>query len=172
MKPENADHALTKALKLQEYFELEGRNPIGTANSSSAGLTHMTNHSLTENTAILDEFVRSHKGDTDNMPHNQKRGSRDNSCNRERNRINSMDRRSQTDSRDDTRSRYGNNTRETRNTYMPSRNRLDIRDNSRQRYGQRYDSRERRPEQQNRSVRFESLRRDRGQNRQNINFNS
>ena len=30
LKPENADHALTKALKLQAYLELEGRNPIGT----------------------------------------------------------------------------------------------------------------------------------------------
>ena len=75
-----------------------------------------------------------------------------------------MDRRSQTDSRKD--------TRETRNTNMPSRNRQDNRDDSRQRYGQRYNSRERRPEQQNRSVRFESPRHDRGQICQNINLNS
>ena len=55
---------------------------------------------------------------------------------------------------------------------MPSSNRQDNRYDSRQQYGQRYDSRERRPEQQNRLVRFESPRCDRGQNRQNINFNS
>ena len=106
------------------------------------------------------------------MPHNRNRGSRDNSRNRERDRKNSMDRRSQIDSRDDTRSRYENKTQDNRNTYMSSRNRQDNRDDSRQRYGQRYDSRERRPEQQNRSVRFESPRNDRGQNRHNINFSS
>ena len=172
LKPENADHALTKALELQAYLELEGRNPIGTPSGSSAGLNHMTNQFLTDNTAIFDEFVRSLKRDTDNMPHNQNRGSRDNSRNRERDRNNSMDRRGQTDSRENTRSRYVNDTRETRNTYMPPRNRQDNRDDSRQRYGQRYDSRERRSEQQHRSVGFESLRNDRGQNRQNTNFNS
>ena len=145
LKPESADHALTTALELQAYLELEGRNPIGTA-GSSAGVNHMTNQFLTENTALFDEFVRSLERDTDNMPHNQNRGSRDNSRSGERDRHNSMDRRSQNDSRDDTRSRYGNDTRETRNTYMPSRNRQDSRDNSRQRYGQRYDTRERRPE--------------------------
>ena len=83
LKPENADHALTKALELQAYLELQGRNPIGTASSGSAGVNHMTNQFLTENTAIFDEFVRSLKRDTDNMPHNQNRGSRDNSRNRE-----------------------------------------------------------------------------------------
>ena len=133
----------------------------------------MTNQFLTENTAIFDELVRSLKRDTDNMPHNRSRGSRDNSRNGERDRSSSMDRRSQHDSREDKRSRYGNDTRETRNTYMPSRNRQDNCDDSRQRYGQRYDSRECRPEQQqHRTVPFESPQYDRGQNRQNINFNS
>ena len=150
LKPENADHVLTKALELQAYLELEGRNTIGTASSSSAGVNHMTNHSLTENTAIFDQFVRSLKRNTDNMPHNRIRGSRDNSRNRERDRDNSIDRRSQIDSWDDTRGRYGDNTQDTRNTYMHSRNRQDNRDDSRQRYGQRYNSRELRPEQQNR----------------------
>ena len=84
---------------------------------------------------------------------------------------NSMHRIGHNDSREDTRSRFGNDTRNTRNTYMPSRNRQDTRDDSRQRYGQRYDSRERRPEQQNRSIRFEPPCNDRGQNRQNMNFN-
>ena len=172
LKPENADHALTKALELQSYLELEGRIPIGTASSSSAALNHMTSHSLTDNTAIFDEFVRSLKRDSNNMPHIQNRGPRDNSRSGERDRNNSMDRRSQTDSRADTRGRYGKDTRETRNTYMPSRNRQDNRDDSRQRYGQRYDSRERKPEQQHRSVRLESPRNDRGHNHQNINFSS
>ena len=151
---------------------MEGRSPIGTASSSFAGVNHITNHLVTENTAIFDEFVRSLKRDTDNMPHNQNRGSRDNFRNRERDRNSSMDRRNQHDSRDNTRSRYENDTQDNRNTYIPSRNRQDKRDDSRQRYGKRYDSRERRPEQQNRSVRFESPRNDRGQNRQNINFSS
>ena len=164
LKPENADHALTKALELQAYLELEGWNLTGTANSSSAGVNHMTNHSLTKNTAIFNEFIRSLKKDTDNMPQNQNRGSRDNSRNKERDRNNSMDSRSQTDSRSD--------TQENRNRNMPPRKRQDTREDSRQRYGQRYDSRERRPEKQNRSVRFESPRHDRGQNRQNINLNS
>ena len=53
---------------------------------------------------------------------------------------------------------------------MPSRNHQDNRDDSRQRYGQGYDSRERKPEQQNRLFRFESPRKDSGQNRQNINL--
>ena len=172
LNSENADHALTKALELQAYLELEVRNPIGTASSVSAGVNHMTNQFLAENAAIFDEFVRSLKRDNDNMHHNQNRGSRDNSRNGERDRINSMDRRSQNDSRDDTRSRYENNTPVNRNTYMSSRNRQDNRDDSRRRYGQRYDCRERRPEQQNRSVRFESPRNDRGQNRHNINFSS
>ena len=79
LKPENADHALTKALELQAYLELEGRDPIGTASSGSAGVNHMTNQFLTENTAIFDEFVRSLEKNTDNMPHNQNKGSRDNS---------------------------------------------------------------------------------------------
>ena len=112
LKPENADHALTKPLELQAYLELEGRNPIGTASSVSAGVNHMTNQFLTENTAIFDEFVRSLKRDTDNMPHSRNRGSRDNSRNRERDRNNSMDRRSQNDSWENTRSRYENNTRD------------------------------------------------------------
>ena len=172
LKPENADRALTKSLELKVYLELEGRNPVGTASSGSAGVNHMTNQFLTENTAIFDEFVRSLKRDTDNMPHSGNRGSRDNSHNRERDRNNSMDRRSQNESRDDTRSRYGNDTRETGNIYMPSRNPQDNRDDSRQSYGQRYDFRERRPEHQNRSVRFESPRNDRGQNHQNLNFTS
>ena len=59
LKPENADHALTKALELQAYLEIEGGNPIATASSGSAGVNHMTNQFLTENTAIFDEFVRS-----------------------------------------------------------------------------------------------------------------
>ena len=122
LKPENADHALTKALELQAYLELEGRNPIVTASSGSTGVNHMTNQFLTDNTAFFDEFVRSLKRDADNMPHNRNRSSRDNCRNRERGRNNSMDRRSQTDSRDDTRGRYGDKTRGTRNTYMPSRN--------------------------------------------------
>ena len=172
LKPENADHALTKSLEQQAYLELEGRTPIGTASSGSAGVNHMTNQFLTENTAIFDEFVRSLKRDTDNKPYNHNRGSRDNACNRERDRNKSMDRRSQIDSRDDTRSKYENNTQDNRNTYMSSRNRQDNRDDSRQRYGQTYDSRERRPEQQNRSVRFESLRNDSGLHRHNTNFSS
>ena len=171
-KPENADHALTKALELQAYLELEGPNPIGIASGSSAGVKHMTNQFLTDNTAIFDEFVRSLKRDTDNMPYNHNRGSRDNSRCGEGDRNNSMDRRSQNDSRENTRNRHGNDTGETRNTYMPSRKGQDNRDDSRQRYGQRYDSRDRKPEQQSRSVRFESPRNDRGQNRQNTNFNS
>ena len=172
LKPENADHALTKALELEAYLELEGRNPIGTASSGSAGVNHMTNQFLTENTAIFDEFVRSLKRDNDNMQHNQNRRSRDNSRNGERDRNSSMDRRSQYDSRENTGSRYENNTRDNRNTYMPSCNRQDNRDDSRQRYGQSYDSRECRPEHQNRSVQPESPRKDRGQNRHNINFSS
>ena len=172
LKPENADQVLTKALELQAYLELEGRNPIRTASSGSAGVNHMTNQFLTDNTPIFDDFVRSLKRDTDNWPQTQNRGPRDNSRNRERDRNNSMDRRSQTDSRDDTRGRYGDNTRVTRNTYMPSRNLQDNRDVSRQRYRQRHASGECRPEQQNRSVRLESPRPDRGQNRQNRNFSS
>ena len=112
----------------------------------------MTNQFLTDNTAIFDEFVRSLKRDNDNMPHNYNGGSDDNSRNRERDGNNSMDRGSQNDSRDVIRGRYGNNTPDTRNTYTPSRNRQDNRDDSRQRYGQRHDSRDRRPEQQHRSV--------------------
>ena len=162
LKPENADHALTKALELQAYLELEGRNSIGTASGSSAGVNHMTNQFLTENRAIFDEFVRSLKRDIENMPHNRNRGSRGNSRSRERDKNSSMDRRSQNDSRENTRSRYGNDTRETRNIYMPSPNRQNNRDDSRQRYGQTYDSRERRPEQQYRLVRFESPLHDRG----------
>ena len=121
IETENADHALTKALELQAYLDLEGRNPIGTASSGSAGVNHMTNQFLTENTAIFDEFVRSLKRDTDNMPYNHNRESRDNFHNRERDRNNSMNRRSQHDSRENTRSRYENDTRDNRNTYMPSR---------------------------------------------------
>ena len=83
LKPVNADHALTKALELQAYLELEGRYPIGTASGSSAGVNQMTNQFLTENTDIFDEFVRSLKRDTDNMPHSRNRGSRDNSRDRE-----------------------------------------------------------------------------------------
>ena len=162
INPENADHALTKTLELQAYLELEGRNPIGTPRGSSAGLNHMTNQLLTDNTAIFAEFVRSHKRETDHMQHNQNRGSSDNSRNGERDRISSTDRRSQHDSRENTRSRYGNDTQEGQYN----------RDDPRQRYGQRYDYRERRPEQQHRTIRFESRRHDRGQNRQNINFNS
>ena len=150
LKTENADHALTKALELQAYLELEGRNLIGTASSSSADVNHMTNQFLTDNTAIFDEFVRSFKRDTDNMPQKRNRGSRDIFRNKKRDRNNSMDKSSQNDSGENTRSRYGNDTGETRNTYMFSRNRQDNRDESRQRYGQRYDSRERRPEQQHR----------------------
>ena len=70
LKPGNADQASTKALELQAYLESEGRNPVGTASSSSAGVNHMTNQFLTDNTAIFDEFVRSLKRDTDNMPQN------------------------------------------------------------------------------------------------------
>ena len=140
LKPENADHALTKALELQAYLELEGRNPIGTGSSGSAGVNHMTSQFLTDNTAIFDEFVWSLKRDTDNMQHNQNRRSRDISRYGERDRNNSMDRKSQHDSRESTRSRYGNDTRKTRNTYMSPGNWQDNRDDSRQRYGQRYDS--------------------------------
>ena len=81
LKPENADHALTKALELQACLELEGRNPIGTAGGNTAGVNHMTNQFLTDNTAIFDEFVRSLHRDTDNMPHNRNQGSRDDSRN-------------------------------------------------------------------------------------------
>ena len=172
LKPENADHALTKALELQAYLDLEGRNPIGKTSVSSAGVNHMTHQFLADNTAIFDEFVLSLKRDTDNMPHKRNRGSRTNSCNVERNRNSSMDKRSQDDSRENTRSRYESDTQDTRNTYMSSRNRNDTCGDSRHRYGQRYDSRERRPEKQNTSVRFESPRNEREQSRPNINLNS
>ena len=162
LKPENAEHALTKALELQAYLELEGRNPIGTASSSSAGVNHMTKPSLTENTAIFDVFVRSFKRDTNNMPYNHNRGSRVNSRNEERDRNNSMDKRSQHDSRENIRSTYENDTLDNGKTYMPSGNRLDKRDDSRQRYGQSYDSRRHRPEEQYRTVQFESPRHDWG----------
>ena len=111
LKPENADHALTKALIQQAYLELEGPNPIGTASGSFAGVNHMTQQFLTDNTTNCDEFVRSLKRDNDNIPHNHNRGSSDNSCNRERDRNNSMDRTSQNDSRDETRGRYRKTTR-------------------------------------------------------------
>ena len=156
---------------MQAYLELEGRSPIG--QPAAVLLVWITwQITLTENTAVFDEFVRSLKRDTDNMPHNRNRGSQDDSRNRERGRNNSMGRRSQFDSRDDTRGRYGDYTLYTRNKYMPSTNRQDNRDDSRQKYGQRYDSGECRPEQQNKSVRFESSRHDRGQKRQNINFSN
>ena len=145
---------------------------MGTASGSCAGVKHMTNQFLTDNTAIFDEFVRSYKRDTDNMPHNRNKRSRENSCSGERDRNSFIDRKSQNDSRHNTRSRYGNDTRDTRNIYMPSRNRKTSRDDSRQRYGQRDNSTEHRPEQQKMSVQFESPRNGRGQNRQNINFNS
>ena len=83
-----------------------------------------------------------------------------------------MDRRSQNGLWENTRNKYGNDTRETRNVYIPLRNRQDNRDDSRQRYGQRYDSKKRKPEQPNMSVRFESPCNERGQNRQKLNFNS
>ena len=69
-----------------------------------------------------------------------------------------MHSRTENDSRENTRNRKGINTRDKRNVYMLPRNRQDNCDDSRHRYGQRYDSRERQPEQQNRSVRFESPR--------------
>ena len=53
-KPENTDHALIKALKLQAYLELEGRNPTGTVSSSLAGVNPKTNELLNENTVIFD----------------------------------------------------------------------------------------------------------------------
>ena len=106
MKTEKADHALTKALELQAYLELEVRNPIGTASSSSAGVNHMTNQFLTENTAFFEEFVRSLKRDTENIPNNRNRGSRDNSRRGEQDRNSSMDRRGQNGLRENTRSRY------------------------------------------------------------------
>ena len=167
LKPENADHALTKAFELQAYLELEGRNPIGTASRGSAGVNHMTNQFLTENTAIFDEFVRSLKRDTDNMPYNHNRGSRDNSRNRERDRNNSMDRRSQHDSRDDMEI-----THKIPKTHTCPRAidktiaMIHARDMDKETILENIGR------NQNRSVRFESPRRDRGQNRQNTNFNS
>ena len=112
LKPENTDHAFTKALELHAYLEL-GRNPIRTASRGSAGVNHMTNQLLTDNTGIFDEFVLSLKRDTDNMPDIQNRGPCDNFRSGEREKNNSMDRRSQDDSRGNTRSIYGNDTRES-----------------------------------------------------------
>ena len=111
LKPENADHALTKTIELAAYLEFKGRNPIGTASGTSAGANHMTNQLLTDNTAVFDEFVRSLKRDTDNMPHTWNRGSRDNSHSGDQDRNNSMDKRSQNDSKENTRSRHRNDTR-------------------------------------------------------------
>ena len=172
MKLEIADHALTKALELQAYLELEGRNPIETTSGSSAGVNHMANQFLTNNPAIFDDFDRSVKIDTDNMPHNRNRRPRDSPRSGKRDGNKSTDRRGQNDSQENRWSRYGNNTEVTRNIYMPSRNRQRNRNNSRQRYGQRYDSRDHRPEQQEWLVQFESLCNYKWQNRQNINFNS
>ena len=59
MKSENADHGLTKTLELQAYLELEGRNPIGTANGSSAGVNHMRNQFLTTLSFSTNLFARS-----------------------------------------------------------------------------------------------------------------
>ena len=119
MKPENADHALKEALELQAYLELEGREPIGTASGSSAGVNHMMNQFLTDNTAIPDEFVWSLKRDTNNMPHNQNRGSRDNSRSGERDGSSSMDRRSQNYSRLNRKSTYGNDTQDPETPTCP-----------------------------------------------------
>ena len=59
LKPENADHASTKVLKQQAHLELEGQNPIGTTSGSSVGVNHMTTQFLTDNTAFFDESVPS-----------------------------------------------------------------------------------------------------------------
>ena len=164
LKPKNADYALTKALELQMYLKSEGRNPTGTTCGISAGVNHMTNQLLIDDTVIFDEIVRSPSRVTHNMPQIRNRDSRDTCRRGERDRNSSMHRRSHNDSPENTRSRYGNDTRDTRNIYKPSRNRQDNRDDSPQSYGQRYNSRERRPEEQNRLVWFESPRNDRGQN--------
>ena len=87
LEAENSDHALTKALELKVYLELEGRNPIGRASGSSAAVNHMRKDFLTDKTAIFDDFVRSLKTDTDNMPHNHNRGSRDKFCDGEREQL-------------------------------------------------------------------------------------
>ena len=65
-----ADFVLRKALELQAYQEFEGRNPCATASNSSAVSNHMTNHFLTENIFIFDDFVRSLERDTDNVTQN------------------------------------------------------------------------------------------------------
>ena len=106
------------------------------------------------------------------MPPNRNRGSRDNFRSGQRDRNSSMDGKSQDDSRENTGGGYGNDTRKSRSKYMPPRNRQHNRDVSRQIYVQRYDSRKRRLEQQNRSVRIELPRNDGEQNHQNIIFNS
>ena len=104
LKPENDDHALTKALELQAYLEIEGRNPNGTAIGSSPGVNHMKNQFLIAKTVIFDQFVRSPQRDTDNVPKNRNRESRENSRGGERDRNGSMDR-SQNDSRENRKSR-------------------------------------------------------------------
>ena len=63
-------------------------------------MNHMTNQFLTRNTAFFDESVESLKRESDDIPHNRTRGSRDNSRSGEQDRISSMDRRSQNDSRE------------------------------------------------------------------------
>ena len=58
---------MTRALELRAYLELEGRNPIGTTSGDSAGVNHMTNQFVTDNTAVFGELVRSLKTDTNNI---------------------------------------------------------------------------------------------------------
>ena len=48
LKPQTANDALTKALELQAYLELEGPNAAGNASVSSAGVNQMTNQFLQE----------------------------------------------------------------------------------------------------------------------------
>ena len=160
-RPYSADAALTLAIQLNSYLELEGMNSgssTNTTNASKTNINQIVNPAMHANTVVFDEFVRALKRDgefnrssneqnSNHRSRNERRDydrgrvehNRDSSCDKNRNQYRDK-------SQDNDRSNYRNNRNNSH---------YDSRDNSRSRYSQRHDSNNRKSNG-DKSVRFDS----------------
>ena len=187
-RPRSADEALTLALQLNSFLELEGINTnSSTANSlaSKASNNQAVNSAMHANTVVFDEFVRALKRDSDFSQPSSEQYSNQRSRHHSRESNRGNEGRNRSYSRDDSRSHYRDDNRPQyrdkskdserggyRNGY--NRSRYDDRDQSRSRYGQRYNSSDRN-DYRDKSVHFEDRKRDYSrdnQRRDNRNYDN
>ena len=144
-RPYSSDAALTLAIQLNSYRELEGINSgssTNTTNASKTNIKQIVNPAMHANTVVFDEFVCALKQNGEFNRSSNDQNSNHRSRNERRDYDRGRDERNRDSSRDKNRNQYRDKSQDCdRSNYRNNRNDsyYDSRDNSRSLYGQRHD---------------------------------